>query len=55
MARYCRTLSIFVADDAGTTSVEYALIALIVGVGIVSALGTFTGILLMSLDRDGWV
>ena len=31
----------FIQDESGATAIEYALVATIIGVGIIAALGTF--------------
>jgi pilus assembly protein Flp/PilA len=35
-----QTIERFIADDSGATAIEYGLIAAIVGVGIITGLGT---------------
>lgn len=53
MRQIYRPLQAFAADETGTTSVEYALIAIIVAVGIVSSLGTYTGVLTTTYNDVG--
>ena len=43
----------FMNDESGATAIEYALIAAVVGVGIIAALGTLAGSISSTFNTIG--
>lgn len=43
----------FMNDESGATAIEYALIAAVVGVGIIAALGTLAGSISTTFNTIG--
>ena len=48
-----QSLRRFVRNESGATAIEYGLIAALVGVGLIVALGTLRGAISTSFDNAG--
>jgi Flp pilus assembly pilin Flp len=53
MARIYAGLKHFISDDQGSAAVEYALVALCIGVGIVAALTSYSSTLSSTYNQVG--